>query len=202
MYLYILYIVLLCIHQLRICASMPCVCTFGIFTPHRKHISTVKEGGTYILVQCSSGHLNKDLISCARHKAIDELENFRGMDEWKEEYVAKGRQVHVIFVVSLPKTPGGTTFAAFQGGRWLCVHLDDLRSPEATALTFMAAVKFPLSKLYTGVGGIALHKRLQGCLQAAIAQIPDSQTQDRGHKTEVLRTMHKAVGDGKDMKSG
>ena len=153
-------------------------------------------------MQCSSGHLNKDLISCARHKAIDELENFKGTEEWKEEYKAKNRHVHVIFVVSLPKMPGGTTFAAFQGGRWLCVHLDDLRSPEATALTFMAAVKFPLSKLYSGLGRIALHRRLQGCLQAAIAQIPEVQTQDRGRKTDVLKTMHKAVGDGRDVTSG
>ena len=165
-------------------------------------MSTVTEGDTYILVQCSSGHLNKDLISCARHKAIDELENFRGKEEWKEEYVAKGRQVHAIFIVSLPKTPGGTTFAAFQGGRWLCVHLDDLRFPEATALTFMAAVTFPLSKLFSGLGRIALYKRLQGCLQAAIAQIPEVQTQDRSHKTEVLKIMHKALGDGKDVSSG
>ena len=185
-----------------LCASIQCLCLLYICAPCRKHISTVTEGNTYILVQCSSGHLNKDLISCARHKAIDELENFKGMEEWKEEYKAKNRHVHVIFVVSLPKTPGGTTFAAFQGGRWLCVHLDDLRSPEATALTFMAAVKFPLSKLYSGLGGIALHRRLQGCLQAAIAQIPEVQTQDRGRKTDVLKTMHKAVGDGKDVTSG
>ena len=162
----------------------------------------VKEGDTYILVQCSSGHLNKDLISCARHKAIDELENFRGRQEWKDNYIALNRKVHVIFIVSLPKTPGGTTFAAFQGGRWLCVHLDDLRSPEATALTFMAAVKFPFSKLFTGLGGIALHKRLQGCLQAAIAQIPEVVTQERGHKTDVLKTMLKFVEDGKDAPVG
>ena len=156
-------------------------------------MSTVLDGDTYILVQCSSGHLNKDLISCARHKAIDELENFRGKEEWQMNYLEKSRRVHIIFIVSLPKMPGGTKFAAFQGGRWLCVHLDDLRTPEATALTFMAAVNFPLSELFSDLNAIALNRRLQSCLQAAIAQIPEV-TESRSHKAEVLHTLLQAIG--------
>ena len=153
----------------------------------------MKEGDTYILVQCSSGHLNKDLISCARHKAVDELENFRKRDEWELDYSKFHRKIHIIFIVSLPKAPGGTRFAAFQGGKWLCVHLDDLRSPEANALTFMAAVQHPLSELFhPGFGSIALHQRLRNCVQAAVSQIPEAQDQ-QSRKVELLNTLLIAI---------
>ena len=170
----------------------------GLITPQsllysRKHISTVKETDTYILVQCSSGHLNKDLISCARHKAVDELENFRQREEWEVDYARLNRKIHVIFIVSLPKLPGGTKFAAFQGGKWLCVHLDDLRSPEANALTFMAAVQHPISELfYPGCRGIALHQRLRNCIQAAVSQIPEA-LQQPSRKVKLLNTLLGAI---------
>ena len=154
-------------------------------------------------MQCSSGHLNKDLISCARHKAIDELENFRQREEWEVDYVRRGRRIHIIFIISLPKIPGGTRFPAFQGGKWLCVHLDDLRSPEANALTFMAAVQLPLSELfYPGYGSIALHQRLRNCVQAAVSDIPEALDQP-SRKVELLNTLlaafpvHKEVLEGK-----
>ena len=151
----------------------------------------MKEGDAYVLVQCSSGHLNKEIISCARHKAIDELENFRQRDEWEVEYA--NRRIHVIFIVSLPKLPGGTRFAAFQGGKWLCVHLDDLRSPEANALTFMAAVQHPISKLfYPGCSVIALHQRLRNCIQAAVSQIPEALRQP-SRKVQLLDTLLGAI---------
>ncbi len=168
----------------------------------------MKETDTYILVQCSSGHLNKDLISCARHKAVDELENFRQRDEWEVEYARSNRRIHVIFIVSLPKLPGGTKFAAFQGGKWLCVHLDYLRSPEANALTFMAAVQHPISELfYPGCSGIALHQRLRNCIQAAVSQIPEALDKP-SRKVQLLNTLlgaipeHMEVVEGKSVPIG
>ena len=162
----------------------------------------MKEGDTYILVQCSSGHLNKDLISCARHKAIDELENFRQRDEWEVDYMRFNRRIHIIFIVSLPKTPGGTRFAAFQGGKWLCVHLDDLRSPEANALTFMAAIHHPLSELfYPGCGDIALHQRLRNCVQAAVSEIPEARDQP-SRKVKLLNTLLTAIPEGMEVQEG
>ena len=153
----------------------------------------MKEGDAYVLVQCSSGHLNKEIISCARHKAIDELENFRQREEWEVEYARFDRRIHVIFIVSLPKLPGGTKFAAFQGGKWLCVHLDDLRSPEANALTFMAAVQHPISELfYPGCRGIALHQRLRNCIQASVSQIPEA-LQQPSRKVQLLDTLLVAI---------
>ena len=162
----------------------------------------MKKGDTYVLVQCSSGHLNKDLISCARHKAIDELENFRQREEWEVDYVRCDRRIHIIFIVSLPKVPGGTRFPAFQGGKWLCVHLDDLRSPEANALTFMAAVQHPLSELfYPGYRSIALHQRLRNCIQAAVSDIPEALDQP-SRKVELLNTLLDAIPAHKEVLEG
>ena len=143
-----------------------------------------------MIVQCSSGHLNKDLISCARHKALDELQNFRQTALWENEYVVKQRKIHVIFIVSLPKTPGGSKFIAFQGGKWLCIHLDDLRSPEDSQLGFISAVKTPLSQLvYPGCGPIAIHTRLRFCIQGALAQIPEDQDHASNRKLNLLQTL-------------
>ena len=104
-----------------------------------------------------------------------------------------GRRIHIVFIISLPKTPGGTRFASIQGGKWLCVHLDDLRSPEANALTFMAAIHHPLSELfYPGCKGIALHRRLRNCIQAAVSQIPEALDQP-SHKVELLKMLLAAI---------
>ena len=112
------------------------------------------------------------------------------------------RRIHIIFIVSLPKTPGGTRFAAFQGGKWLCVHLDDLRSPEANALTFMAAIHHPLSELfYPGCGDIALHQRLKNCVQAAVSEIPEARDQP-SRKVKLLNTLLTAIPESMEVQEG
>ena len=157
---------------------------------YRKHFESVSKGDAYVLVQCSSGHLNKDLISCARHKAIDELQNFRETTKWQTEYIPQHRKVHVVFIVSLPKTPGGSKFIAFQGGKWLCVHLDDLRSSAGSELGFLSAMRSSLSQLvYPGHGTLALHKRLRTSIQGAVAQIPEDLDQSSSRKFEILNTL-------------
>ena len=158
----------------------------------RKHITEVKEGNVYILIQCSSGHLNKDLIACARHKVVDLLENLKKSTLWEEEYESKQRLIHIVFTVSLPKTPGGSKFISFQGGKWLCVHLDDLRSSDESALSFLVAINAPLSDLfYPGCQGVSLHRRLIPCIQAAVANVPDYPSQFS--KEEVLNTLLDAL---------
>ena len=75
----------------------------------------------------------------------------------------------------------------------MCVHLDDLRSPEANALTFMAAVQHPISELfYPGCRSIALHQRLRNCIQAAVSEIPEPLDQP-SRKVELLNTLLVAI---------
>ena len=169
------------------------IISYEIASLYRKHLLNVAESDAYVLVQCSSGHLNKDLMSCARHKAVDILVNFKKEDHWKENYKKQKRKIHMIFIVSLPKTPGGSKFIAFQGGQWTCVHLDDLRSPEENALNFHIALGTQLSELfYPGREGIALHRRLEKCMAAAVAQLPEA-SDEHGSKEDMLNTLRAVV---------
>ena len=57
--------------------------------------------------------------------------------------------VHIVMIVQLPRFVGGCqTFAGFQGGRWVSVHIDELRPPtgQIPAIEFM--VDRPVSKLF------------------------------------------------------
>ena len=48
--------------------------------------------------------------------------------------------VHIVMIVQLPRLVGGCqTFAGFQGGRWVSVHIDELRPPtgQIPAIEFM-----------------------------------------------------------------
>lgn len=48
--------------------------------------------------------------------------------------------VHIVLIVQLPRLVGGCpTFAGFQGGRWLSIHIDELRPPtgQIPAIQFM-----------------------------------------------------------------
>lgn len=48
--------------------------------------------------------------------------------------------VHIVLVIQLPRLVGGCpTFAGFQGGRWISVHIDELRPPtgQIPAIQFM-----------------------------------------------------------------
>ena len=48
--------------------------------------------------------------------------------------------VHIVMIVQLPRLVGGCqTFAGFQGGKWISVHIDELRPPvgQIPAIEFM-----------------------------------------------------------------
>jgi len=48
--------------------------------------------------------------------------------------------IHIVLIVQLPRLVGGCpTFVGFQGGRWLSIHIDELRPPtgQIPAIQFM-----------------------------------------------------------------
>ncbi|XP_013380375.1 E3 ubiquitin-protein ligase rnf213-alpha-like [Lingula anatina] len=89
----------------------------------RRFFNDVKKNDTLLLVQCDSGDQNGSLIACARYCV---------MDEFAQARENMGSKIHVVFVVQLPRVSGGC-FVGFQGGKWLSVHIDDLR-PETYQL--------------------------------------------------------------------
>ena len=62
-----------------------------------------------LIIQCDAGHLNIDLIACARHRIIDERVSALQMNTDTDQYVPL-QATHVVFIVQLPKQAGGTKF--------------------------------------------------------------------------------------------
>ncbi len=147
-----------------------------------------------MIIQCDSGHLNSDLIACARYRVCDEA--IRGN---KKNIIHDGRDsgddnsgdsknnsrvtsipiTHVLFIIRLPQQEVKSQFVGFQGDPWISVHIGDLRpTSEATVIPEQAVNTF-ISELFIGHReGIPLHpqhRRLHGCVQAAVSLLKDSQ---------------------------
>ena len=104
-----------------------------------------------LIIQCDLGHLYGDLIACARYRVDDERE--RSSFRWTHGH---GR-THILFIVHLPRGGGDRggasnvrlgSFVAFQGGRWLSAHIDDLRTPSEAVLCLDDALRTSISDLF------------------------------------------------------
>ena len=57
--------------------------------------------------------------------------------------------VHVVMIIQLPRLVGGCeAFAGFQGGRWLSVHIDELRPPTGHIPAIQFMVDRSMSELF------------------------------------------------------
>ena len=91
-----------------------------------------------LIVQCDAGDVNGNLIPCARHLLVDERAS--AVQDFSETVGHDLFLVHIVMIVQLPRHVGGCqTFAGFQGGRWISVHIDELRPPigQIPAIEFM-----------------------------------------------------------------
>ena len=101
------------------------------------------KGDVLLILQCDSGHINGDLIACAKYRLEDiireesikihqlqhsDMPRSTGLEEQvlKPTGNPKGR-FHVLFTVYLPRKHGGSksSFVSFLGGDWKFTHIDD-----------------------------------------------------------------------------
>ncbi|XP_077980160.1 E3 ubiquitin-protein ligase rnf213-alpha-like [Glandiceps talaboti] len=94
-----------------------------------------------LLVQCDSGDENTNLIACSRYIVQDEraqaIKQNKGL--WQP--------AHVVFIIQLPRIAGGC-FDGLQGGKWLSVHLDELRPSQANLPEITALHGQPISAIF------------------------------------------------------
>ena len=105
------------------------------------------QGDVLFIVQCDSGHINGDLIACAKYCLEDIQEEFKiyklqqpekstsaGLEEDTctsavlQKPAGKSKNhFHVLFTVYLPWKHGDSksSFIRFWGGDWKCTHIDD-----------------------------------------------------------------------------
>ena len=92
-----------------------------------------------LIVQCDAGDLNCNLIPCARHLLVEQRTTAE-QDFAESVGHDPSSFAHIVLIIQLPRLVGGCqTFAGFQGGRWVSVHIDELRPPtgQIPAIQFM-----------------------------------------------------------------
>ena len=106
-----------------------------------------------LIVQSDSGDENANLIACARHLL---LEQRLAITEDQQEILGPDsvHPVHIVLVVQLPRVAGGCThFVGFQGGKWLSVHIDELRPPSEQIPSIEFLVDRSISELFDAAPG-------------------------------------------------
>jgi hypothetical protein len=91
-----------------------------------------------LIIQCDSGHLNSDLIACAKYR-IDDI--------W-ENCCTKEFPCYVVFTVLIPREHNKSSFGSFLGGDWTCVHVDDFYPENDYSPISLALSNTPLSTLF------------------------------------------------------
>ena len=103
-----------------------------------------------LIIQCDSGHINSDLIACARYRIYDmrakALLN-------KDGESRRNCLTHVLFIVNLPVQAVQSSFVGFQGDPWVSCHIDELRTSDEGALTLEGAEGASISELFYGGPG-------------------------------------------------
>ena len=95
------------------------------------------------MIQCDSGHLNGDLIACARYRIYDK----RAEASLRHE---REGCTHVLFIIHLPRQTVGSSFVGFQGEPWISTHIDDLRPTTGGAITLQEMMGVSISQLFCG----------------------------------------------------
>ena len=99
-----------------------------------------------LVIQCDSGHLNGDLIACARYRIYDERVNALN----KNKIQNRDGVTHVLFIINLPHQVSSSTFVGFQGNPWISSHIDDLRPTSSDTIEPLHAIATSISELFIG----------------------------------------------------
>ena len=131
--------VVLGIHMCRICLTFTTV----IFHSPAFQRRAGDTHDSLLVIQCDSGHLNGDLIACARYRIYDKRAetSLRNEREWC---------THVLFIIHLPRQTAGSSFVGFQGEPWISTHIDDLRPTTGGTITLQEVMGVSISQLFCG----------------------------------------------------
>ena len=137
------------------------------------------EGDDYdclLVIQCDSGHMNSDLIACARYRIYDE--RVKALE--RNRIQNRNGITHVLFIINLPHHVSSSTFVGFQGDPWISVHIDDLRPSVGDSIEPLQAITTTISELFIGeyIKDIAPLMDLKGDYQAVESESEESVVED------------------------
>ncbi|XP_022783821.1 E3 ubiquitin-protein ligase rnf213-alpha-like [Stylophora pistillata] len=114
-----------------------------------------------LIVQCDAGDVNSKLIPCARHLLVEQRTTVE-QDFLESVGHAPSSFVHIVLIIQLPRLVGGCpTFAGFQGGRWISVHIDELRPPTGQIPAIQFMVDRSISNLFDVAPTVTLADDMQ-----------------------------------------
>jgi len=99
-----------------------------------------------LVIQCDSGHLNADLIACARYRIYDK----RTEASLQNKVHRREGQTHMLFIIHLQRHVLGSSFVGFQGEPWISIHIDNLRPTKYNTITLHEAMSMSISHLFYG----------------------------------------------------
>ena len=99
-----------------------------------------------LVIQCDSGHLNADLIACARYRIYDK----RAETSLQNKVLRREGRTHVLFIIHLQRHMLGSSFVGFQGDPWISIHIDNLRPTKYNTITLHEAMIMSISHLFYG----------------------------------------------------
>ena len=167
-----------------------------------------------LLVQCDSGDENFNLIASARHILLEERTNASEMlnliagarhilleertNASEMLNLSSWEAVHIVLIAQLPRIAGGCrNFVGFQGGKWMSVHIDELRPPGKHTPSIEQLIDRPISELFSGdrieeddsmpAVTVAV-KLLRNCVQAAACRV-DSETESTERSTQRIELL-------------
>ena len=125
-----------------------------------------------LVIQCDSGHLNADLIACARYRIYDK----RAEASQRNKVFRTEGHTHVLFTIHLPRQVLSSSLVGFQGDPWISAHIDVLRPMTHDMITLHEAMGMSISHLFYNKGSATQFRRLHGCIQSAASRLQDSST--------------------------
>ncbi|PFX17552.1 E3 ubiquitin-protein ligase RNF213, partial [Stylophora pistillata] len=138
-----------------------------------------------LVVQCDAGDENFNLIAGARHILLEERTNAPEIFD-----LPSVQAVHIVLIIQLPRIAGGChNFVGFQGGKWMSVHIDELRPPGGHTPSIEQLTDRPISELFSLESGVAMAvELLRNCVQAAACRIDgETESAERStHRIELL----------------
>ena len=113
---------------------------------HREFFQNNIGRSSLLIIQCDSGHLNGDLIACAKYR-VDDI--WQDIPEDSDDCSNKEDTYHhVLFTVLIPREHSKSSFVGFLGGDWVCAHIDEFCPTYDFSPIFLALNNTPLSSLF------------------------------------------------------
>ena len=98
-----------------------------------------------LIIQCDFGHVDGDLIACARYHIYDM--RAKALLQFSS---GLSHTTHVLFIIHLPVQAVQSSFVGFQGDPWVSCHIDELRRSNRGDLTFEMTQGATISEIFYG----------------------------------------------------